>query len=113
MKFESVAGLTGRYRITLDGEEPVIITVIAADIMRWEQVNSKSFFAGDVSLTRMAWVAWAACKRLKHTDLDVADFLARVEDVEKEDLGDGGDDVDEEDEEAVELPDPTAEEFTG
>ena len=106
--WKSMAGVTGAYRVTLTGEEPVEVTLIAADIMRYEQVNAKSFFSGDVSLSRIAWVVWAAMRRTKRTDLEVAEFLARVEDIESEDDG-----AEEDEDDGVQLPDPTAEAFTG
>lgn len=112
MKFASVAGLTGNYRIRfLDTEEPLIVRVIAADIMRWEQVNAKSFFEGTPSLTRMMWVAWAACRRQRLTDVDTpADWFKQIEDLEKEEIDD---DEDSDTEEVAELPTPTEAEFPG
>lgn len=103
-KFVSLAGLTGNYRVTLVDQEddPILVRVIASDVLRWEQVNNKSFFEGEVSFSRMVWVAWAALRRQKLTDLDIDKFLVGIIDVEQERV----DDDDDEDAQ-VNLPVPT------
>lgn len=102
-EFVSLAVVAGLYRVTLVEQEPVDVNVIGADIMRWEQVNGKSFFEGAAGLSRIAWVAWAAMRRQKLTDLEVADFIAQVADLERQAEAED----DEDDEEAAELPTPT------
>lgn len=111
-KFNSMAGVTGLYRAILTGQEPLEVRVIGADVMRYEQIQKKSFFEGDgISFTRIAFVVWAALHRTGQTDLNVQDFLKGLEDIERE----GADDEDEDDEfegdlgddGSMELPDPT------
>lgn len=105
-QFQSVALVTGDYEVKLvNDEEPIIVRVIGADILRWEQVNQGSFYAGEVSLSRMAWVVWAALRRQRKTDLEVSAFLAQVEDlaVERE----MAEDDEAEDDDSAWLPDPT------
>lgn len=104
-EFTSLAVIAGLYRVKLIDAEPVEVRVIGADILRWEQVNGKSFFAGEVGLSRIAWVLWAAMRRGKLTALEVADFMAAVEDLEKQD--DEPPAEAEDDNEGAELPTPT------
>lgn len=110
--FNSMAGVTGLYRVTLTGQEPVEVRIIGADVMRYEQSQNKSFFAGDVSFTRVAWVAWAAMKRKGFTDLSVADFLKEIEDVEREAQADDAEEL-LADDGTGDLGDPTEAVFTG
>ena len=110
-KFTSMAGMTGNYRITLVDQEPVEVHVIGADILRWEQNNGvKSFFEGEVGLSRLSYVAWAAMRRTGVTGLTLADFMKSFVDLEAEDDKDD-EDEDEEDaqegDDGVELPDPS------
>ena len=106
VEYTSLAIVAGDYRVTLVDAEPVLIRIIGADILRWEQVNGKSFFAGEVGLSRLAWIAWAAMTRKKLTELSVADFMASLEDLEKQDEEPEQSGEVEEDE-GVPLPSPT------
>lgn len=115
-QFNSMAGVTGLYRAILAGQEPLEVRVIGADVMRYEQIQKKSFFAGEgVSFTRIAFVVWAALKRTEQTDLSVQDFLKGLEDIEREGADDEDEDEDDDgdaegalgDDGSMELPDPT------
>ena len=104
-EYTSLAIVAGDYRVTLVDAEPVLIRIIGADILRWEQVNGKSFFAGEVGLSRLAWIAWAAMTRKKLTELTVQDFMSSLEDLEKQD--EEPEVSGEEEDEGVPLPPPT------
>ena len=108
-QFHSLTAVTGLYQAKLVGDaEALEVRVIGADVLRWEQVNQKSFFAGEVGLSRIAWIVWAALRRTKTLDVEVAEFMASLEDVLAE-----SDEVDEdEDDDGVELPTPTEADFT-
>lgn len=108
-RFVSLSAISGTYRVTFLDGDPVEVEVIGADVMRWEQVNQKSFFASDPSLSRIAWVVWAAMRRQRLTDLEVSAFIASVADLEQGRDTTGEDD---EDEEGVALPDPTEADIT-
>lgn len=109
-KYTSMAGMTGNHRVTLVEHDPVIVRIIGADIMRWEQnEGGKSFFEGEIGLSRMAYPAWAAMRRKHLTELTFAEFMKNLEDLESED--DVEEEASDEDEdgaaEVVELPGPT------
>lgn len=107
-KFTSMAGMTGNYRITLVDAEPVEVRVIGADILRWEQTNSgKSFFEGEIGLSRLSYVGWAAMKRTNKTDMSLAEFMKSFVDLESEDDTPEPEADEEEEGGGVDLPDPS------
>ena len=101
-EFVSLAGITGDYRVTLQDRDPLDVAVIGADVMRWEQINQRSFFEGTPSLSRIAFVCWAALRRTKQLDIPVEQFLRDVVDVEQSTPADD----DAEDEAGAVLADP-------
>lgn len=103
--FTNIGIITGIYRVTLVDAEPILVKVIGADIMRWEQVNNKSFFEGALGYSRMAWVVWAAMTRGKLTELKLPEFLPVVEEIERQD--EEPEKSGEAEDEGVPLPDPT------
>lgn len=106
--FQSLGLVTGLYRVTLVGADPVEIDVKVFDILRWEQVHNKSFYEGAIGMSRLAWAAWAAMTRAKLTELKPDQFLAQLEDLERfeepepeEESGEAEEDL------GVPLPSPT------
>ena len=102
-------GLTGGYQVVLvDADEPLEVDVIGADLLRWEQVTKGSFFSGEVGLSRIVWIVWAAARRQRKTTDEVAEFMAKVVEIRTEDNRPPAAEEDTEaDEYGVPLPDPT------
>lgn len=103
---------TGEFVAEMVSGEAYRVRVIAADVMRWEQVNQAAFTAASMSefpLSRFAWIVWAALKRDRQIDIRVDEFMAQLAQLEQVPDADETADVPEDD---VVLPDPTGADTT-
>lgn len=80
----NLSGVKNHVKIYLTDDTVIDVTNKVADVLVWEKANGRSFVQSDrPEFRQLLWVAWAAAKREKKTEVaKFDDFMHLVDDFE-------------------------------